>query len=663
MDDTGGEEETSMFETSHVLGALLASSPLLARAWDRCVAATAAAGGGAAATSGFVHGGGGGRDGGPVYVAFSGVQAALSAAGAAVAGGGVDVFAPVGLGGDAARRLFAPLVAGEQDAAAGEPVAVQALALQIFLKLCGSPDFQMLLNQISGKAVVFTGHSLGGAIAALAALHYLCISSSSSTCAPAPPVLCITFGSPLLGNEALSRAILRERWSGNFCHVVSQHDIVPRLFFCPLDAVPAHMIVGMQLQEWPARTRHAAVVTTITERMAGTDQDALRQLIRTHVGAVAMEQKLAALVTPGGSPYRPFGTYVLCSPDGAVCVDNPTAAVQMLYATFASRCLLGAEPPEAAHSCYGNLVLKIPQHLLLKRRLCVNELPATSNYDTGVSFALEASGIDAMATEASATRQWLKTSKRAGQRPSLNCAHLATRLGRITPCRAQVEWYKALFDGDMGYYDAFKQRQSPKKFSKANMCRIKLGQFWDGVLAMLDACQLPHDFHRRAKWVNAARFYQLLMEPLDIADYHRNNLHRTRGSYILHGRERRYELFDRWWNEKGCTAIGTTSSTSVASASRRSRSKYAGLTQDPCFWARVEEAREQTVSVRCERDSVELAMKLEELQEFERYSSELVASKEVSVDVLAPQSSYTLWVEEWKQLKLREDVRTILFQF
>lgn len=256
---------------------------------------------------------------------------------------------------------------------------------------------QVLLNEIRGKAVVFTGHSLGGTIAALAALHYLCVSSSSSPWARAPPVLCITFGSPLLGNEALSRAILRERWGGNFCHVVSQHDVVPRLLFCPLDAVPAHIIVGMQLQQWPVRIRHAGAVSTVTTRMVDTDRDAVRQLIQTHVGAVAMEQKLAAPETTGGSPYRPFGTYVLCSSEGAACVDNPTAAVQMLYATFvASRGSAGAESPEAAHSCYGELVLKMPQHLLLKRRLRVDDTPATPNYDDGVSLALEASGIDAM---------------------------------------------------------------------------------------------------------------------------------------------------------------------------------------------------------------------------------------------------------------------------
>jgi hypothetical protein len=126
------------FETSHVLGALLASSPLLARAWDRC----AAAADGGASSLGFVHGGGGGGEGEPVCVAFSGVQAALSAA--AGGGGGAEIFKPVGLRGDAAGRLFAPLVAAEPEDAGGEPVAVQALALQGFLRLCRSPEFQVI---------------------------------------------------------------------------------------------------------------------------------------------------------------------------------------------------------------------------------------------------------------------------------------------------------------------------------------------------------------------------------------------------------------------------------------------------------------------------------------------------------------------------------------
>jgi hypothetical protein len=131
-----------------------------------------------------------------------------------------------------------------------------------------------------------------------------------------------------------------------------------------------------------------------------------------------------------------------------------------------------------------------------------------------------------------------------------------------------MEWYKALFDYDIGYYDAFKQRRSAKKFTHVNMCPLKLGQFWDGVLSTLDTGELPHDFHGRAKWVMAAGFYQLLVEALDIADYHRNHLHRMHGSYVLHGRERKYELFDRWWKQKGCTGINV-----LMPSSRQRRSK------------------------------------------------------------------------------------------
>uniref|UniRef100_A0A0A9BK39 Uncharacterized protein n=1 Tax=Arundo donax TaxID=35708 RepID=A0A0A9BK39_ARUDO len=101
----------------------------LARAWDRCVAATAT-------SAGFLRGDDGG--GVMVYMAFSGVQAALLAAGS-----GAHAFAPVGLDGDTTRLMFAPLVDAKPEAAFQEPVTVQALALQRFLKLSGSLDFQV----------------------------------------------------------------------------------------------------------------------------------------------------------------------------------------------------------------------------------------------------------------------------------------------------------------------------------------------------------------------------------------------------------------------------------------------------------------------------------------------------------------------------------------
>lgn len=239
-----------------------------------------------------------------------------------------------------------------------------------------------------------------------------------------------------------------------------------------------------------------------------------------------------------------------------------------------------------------------------------------------------------------AARECLKQSKRMGQSPNLICANLAIRLGKITPCRAQIEWYKTSCDDDMGYYDAFKLRKA-KKDSKANMNRIKLAKFWDSVIEMLQNNQLPYDFHKRAKWANAAQFYKLLVEPLDIAEYYRSRYHKTKGHYLTHGRERRYEIFDKWWEgKKDC--VDTTN---------MKRSKFAGLTQDSCFWAKVEEAMEWLDDLRGQSDPAKVAQLRKKLNEFDCYSKRLVERKDVSIDVLAPRSSFRLWLEEWKDLK------------
>lgn len=233
-----------------------------------------------------------------------------------------------------------------------------------------------------------------------------------------------------------------------------------------------------------------------------------------------------------------------------------------------------------------------------------------------------------------------------GRAPNLNSANLAIGLSKITPLRAQIEWYKASCEeseDQMGYYDSFKQRGASRKGSKVNMNRIKLAMFWDELIHMLETNQLPHDFHNRAKWVNASQFYKLLVEPLDIAEYYRSGVHRKKGHYITHGRERRYEIFDRWWRNGRVTE----------EENNKKRSKFASLTQDTCFWARVEEAREWLESIRRESDPIKRSLLWENIGKFEEYARRMVEMKEVSRDVLLKNSSYSLWAEELGELKLQ----------
>lgn len=227
--------------------------------------------------------------------------------------------------------------------------------------------------------------------------------------------------------------------------------------------------------------------------------------------------------------------------------------------------------------------------------------------------------------------------------PHLNAANLAITLSKNVPYRAQIEWFKASCDksdDQMGYYDSFKQRGASRKGAKINMNRFLLAGFWDEVIHMLESNQLPHDFDKRAKWVNTAHFYKLLVEPLDIAEYYRTGMHHTHGHYLKKGREQRYEIFDRWWKGR-----------KVGNEENNKRTTYASLTQDSCFWARVEEARDWLDQIRSEIDVRRSAMLWQDIDRFERYATRLVENKEISIDVLAKNSSFTLLMEELQDFK------------
>ena len=81
------------------------------------------------------------------------------------------------------------------------------------------------------KPIIFVGHSLGGAVATLATLWVLKKRLRQSS------PFCITFGSPLVADVGLFEAVGRENWTGNFCHVVSKHDIVPRMLLAPFESI------------------------------------------------------------------------------------------------------------------------------------------------------------------------------------------------------------------------------------------------------------------------------------------------------------------------------------------------------------------------------------------------------------------------------------------
>lgn len=555
------------------------------------------------------------------YLAFSGVQTI----------DGLDPscrnLVPIEI---AANGVFSALhrhVEGEK------PVMVHSGLLSLFLSFYATQNFQNQMLEIisNSKSVVFTGHSIGATVASLSALWFL--SHLQSISYPFT-VICITYGSPMLGNESFSRAILQERWGGNFFHVVAQHDIVPRLLYAPSAPIIPHL--SSLFSFW-----HLSMSSPYYKQFgAQISEGENAQLF--HIVLRSLEQALKSIGVENSEEnlFWPFGNYIFCSSEGSICLENAIAIIKLLFLM-----LLKGSPSSSIndHLDYEKYVSRIYWQILSTRRFIDGNLPESS-YEAGITLALQASDISSTDPVSVAANDCLKMAKQMGCRPNLNCANLAIGLSKINPLRAQIEWYKATCDDSddqLGYYDSFKQRGASKKDFKVNMNRIKLSKFWDEVIAMLERNQLPYDFHKRSKWVNAAQFYKLLVEPLDIAEYYRRGEHLVKGHYMVHGRERRYVIFDKWWNDRQVQDDQTC----------KIRSTFASSTQDSCFWARVEEARDWLHCVRSERDARKQSLQWDSINKFYQYARGMIERREVSKDVLAKNSSYNLFVEEWRELK------------
>ncbi|CAA0833898.1 Lipase-like PAD4 [Striga hermonthica] len=598
------EQETSQFESSEMLAAYLASTPLLEESWRRCRNANVAA-----QLSFAVD-----RVGTVAYVAFSGVQAVDCAE--------ESCWSLVDLEGGGGKVIFGPFCGGDEE----EPVMVHGGLLRLFLLFYHTHGFQQKIHEVVNecKSVILTGHSLGGAVASLTALWLLSVLQTNNI-----HVMCVTFGSPMLGNQSFSRAVLQERWAGHFIHVVAQNDIVPRLLFAPPSSFMDHLPALIHL--W-----HSSMASCIVPNFFSCGS--LAELCRV----------IAACLEGGGGAHHgrtsfwPFGSYMLCTGDGAICLDNGVAIVRLLYSI-----LVAAKGDNSSSSCvrnhleYEDYVGRASWRYLTKKPSADTWFFSESSTEAGTALALRSSGLNRSEVIEPIAKNSLMLARQLGCSRNLNAAKMAVSLSKVTPLRAQIEWYKAFCDyHHSGYYDSFKQRGASKRGSKVNMNRIRLAAFWDKLLLMIDSNQLTHDFHKLPKYVNASRSYTLLVEPLEIAEYYRTGMHEKKGHYIQHGREKRFKIFDRWWRER-----------KVGDEENGPRSRFAGLTQDSCFWARVEEARDYVYRVTCEVDSGRHLELLDEIGRFEKYARGLVERMEVSVDVLAKDSSYSLFKEEWEVLK------------
>ncbi|XP_038997879.1 lipase-like PAD4 [Hibiscus syriacus] len=311
-------------------------------------------------------------------------------------------------------------------------------------------------------------------------------------------VLCITFGSPLLGNEALQRSILRQRWGGNFCHVVSNHDIMPRLLLFT-ETMNHISIIQSWLHFWHYCMASPHVIADgISSQLPQDLKTNVFQCVLKDLEVLARAEDLSA-----ESSFWPLGSYVFCSREGAVCVKNATSIIRMMYLMMAMSSLSCCIED---HLMYGDYVGNVSKQFLKAKSFHENgEGIPDSNFEAGVALALQSSDLTykepvqvqelcfSMQTSSNLRENVAVIAKECQQmgqndhRPNLTAANLAIRLSKLVPFRAEIEWYKACCDeadDQMGYYDSFMRKTGSRREARVNMNRHKLASFWDSVFSL-----------------------------------------------------------------------------------------------------------------------------------------------------------------------------------
>jgi len=468
-------------------------------------------------------------------------------------------------------------------------------ALTQFLHIWNSSRVQeeARLEYERGKTVVFTGHSMGGAIASLATLWML-----DKQLQPGKPksVFCITFGFPLIGDEILSRAVRRKGWADQFCHVVLGRDIFSRVLLAPSISVckPLETLFPYWKRSMQSVRCFMDSTDTAMEEALPLNVDGMTEFVGTVVQncSAVVNYSSAVNMSPNNpfiaavkalvklSPYKPFGHYVFCSRSGGIRIENHFAILPILFYTLQTSDA-NLEEFILEHVGYGNILPNALQSIVKLNEL--SDLPlseAGSIYqDRRITTQLDAFGLGIQNGPASLS---LRAAGQVLKQQGENVSRLENEIReKIEVAIKEIEEYRLqCFRNGIGYYDSFKKKQHRTDFD-ANLNRLKLAGWWDEIIQMIDKDELPEDFQCSEVWIRLGSHYRLLVEPLDIANFYRLGKNEDSGPYLGNGRPRRYKTLQKWLEDNEVNNQLQPAPTGFDQPTM--------LTQDSCLWAYVEE--------------------------------------------------------------------------
>lgn len=180
----------------------------------------------------------------------------------------------------------------------------------------------------SGKQIVFTGHSSGGATAILATVWYLqkhFITNPNGL----PEPRCVTFGAPLVGDYVFKHALGREKWSRFFTNFVTRYDIVPRIMLARKASIEQTLPHVLTRTRDSIQENYQLIAEFSKAVMKDTATVAYRAVCELIGNGEAFLETLSSFLEL--SPYRPVGTFVFSTGTSLVSVNNSDAILQILF--------------------------------------------------------------------------------------------------------------------------------------------------------------------------------------------------------------------------------------------------------------------------------------------------------------------------------------------
>ncbi|KAK6797112.1 hypothetical protein RDI58_004814 [Solanum bulbocastanum] len=366
-------------------------------------------------------------------------------------------------------------------------ISIHKAAFALFASL--ENELSLLKQQFtSSQPLIVTGYSLGGSVASLFTLWLL----ESLPSYGAQHILCITFGSPLLGNNGFQKAMSEHpTWSSCFLHVVSDKDPVP----------------GFLISD------HNASAATLT--------------------------------TP--TWYMPFGIYLFGSESGFSCFENPQSILELLM-IMSSRCVESENLHNRSQVIdYGHILEQLKNKAICRG---ISELPdSISNpLQAGTYLLLEATGVGKLQENVNLSYLAMNIAKRAEvQAKHKQKVFDPSKISVTKKSMSYLEWYMKNSLEEAGYYDKYKTRRSRSRDEiECTEYLIKhhrtLKLFWKTTVTEVENLSWKEGRTRRKRLLYAATNYRRLVEPLDIAEYYG----RGKKDYVLHGRSEHYKLLEKW---------------------------------------------------------------------------------------------------------------------